>query len=57
MQFFYRVRVVTPGRFVLPPTYAEDMYQPQIYGLAGGDEMLLISDGSRTKTPARRNEQ
>jgi uncharacterized protein YfaS (alpha-2-macroglobulin family) len=38
MQFFYRVRVVTPGRFVVPPTYAEDMYQPQIYGLAGGDE-------------------
>ena len=28
-------------------TYAEDMYQPQIYGLAGGDEMLLISDGSK----------
>ncbi|SBT06060.1 Alpha-2-macroglobulin, N-terminal:Alpha-2-macroglobulin, N-terminal 2 [Candidatus Accumulibacter aalborgensis] len=47
MQFFYRVRVVTPGRFVVPPTYAEDMYQPQIYGLAGGDEMLLISDGSK----------
>ncbi len=45
MQFFYRVRVVTPGRFVVPPTYAEDMYQPQIYGLAGGDETLLISDG------------
>jgi uncharacterized protein YfaS (alpha-2-macroglobulin family) len=45
MQFFYRVRVVTPGRFIVPPSYAEDMYQPQIYGLAGGDEVLLISDG------------
>ena len=42
MQFFYRVRAVTPGRFVVPPTYAEDMYQPQIHGLAGGDETLLI---------------
>jgi uncharacterized protein YfaS (alpha-2-macroglobulin family) len=45
MNFFYRVRVVTPGRFVVPPTYAEDMYQPQIYGLAGGGEALVISDG------------
>ncbi|HNE39520.1 alpha-2-macroglobulin [Accumulibacter sp.] len=44
-QFFYRVRVVTPGRFVVPPSYAEDMYQPQIYGLAGGDEVLVVSDG------------
>ncbi|NMF89653.1 alpha-2-macroglobulin family protein [Aromatoleum petrolei] len=46
MNFFYRVRVVTPGRFVVPPTYAEDMYQPYIYGLAGGDETLQITDGS-----------
>lgn len=43
--FFYRVRVVTPGRFVVPPTYAEDMYQPMIYGLAGGDEFVTIEDG------------
>jgi uncharacterized protein YfaS (alpha-2-macroglobulin family) len=47
MNFFYRVRVVTPGRFVVPPTYAEDMYQPQIYGLAGGGDMLLIGDGQK----------
>jgi len=45
MNFFYRVRVVTPGRFVVPPTYAEDMYQPQIYGLAGGGDTLVIGDG------------
>ena len=48
MQFFYRVRAVTPGRFVVPPTYAEDMYQPQIHGLAGGDEVLLIASDSGT---------
>jgi uncharacterized protein YfaS (alpha-2-macroglobulin family) len=47
MNFFYRVRVVTPGRFVVPPTYAEDMYQPQIYGLAGGGDMLVIGDGRK----------
>ena len=44
MNFFYRVRVVTPGRFVIPPTYAEDMYQPMIYGLAGGGETLVVGD-------------
>jgi hypothetical protein len=39
--------------FVVPPTYAEDMYQPQIHGLAGGDEVLLISDGSAAKKTRR----
>ncbi len=47
MNFFYRVRVVTPGKFVMPPTYAEDMYQPMVYGLAGGGEMVSVGDGNR----------
>ena len=45
MNFFYRVRVVTPGKFVMPPTYAEDMYQPMVYGLAGGGETVVVGDG------------
>jgi uncharacterized protein YfaS (alpha-2-macroglobulin family) len=45
INLFYRVRVVTPGRFVVPPTYAEDMYQPEIYGLAGGGETVEVVDG------------
>ena len=45
MNLFYRVRVVTPGKFVVPPTYAEDMYQPMIYGLAGGGETVVVNDG------------
>ena len=45
MNFFYRVRVVTPGRFVQPPTYVEDMYQPMVYGLAGGGETVTVGDG------------
>ncbi|EXI89449.1 MAG: hypothetical protein AW11_01540 [Candidatus Accumulibacter regalis] len=49
MQFFYRVRVVTPGRFVVPPSYAEDMYQPQVYGLSGAQQTMLIADGSEEK--------
>ncbi len=43
--FFYRVRVVTPGKFVQPPTFVEDMYQPMIYGLAGGGDMVTVVDG------------
>ena len=50
MNFFYRARVVTPGRFIVPPTYAEDMYQPQIYGLAGGGDTLTIADGQADAT-------
>jgi uncharacterized protein YfaS (alpha-2-macroglobulin family) len=45
MNLFYRARVVTPGRFVVPPTWAEDMYQPMIYGLAGGGETVTVEDG------------
>ncbi len=45
MNFFYRLRVVTPGKFVAPPTYVEDMYLPMIYGLAGGGETVTVVDG------------
>jgi len=30
---FYLVRVVTPGRFAVPSTVAEDMYRPEIRGV------------------------
>ena len=33
---FYRLRVVTPGKFVIPPLYAEDMVRPDNYGLSPG---------------------
>ncbi|MDR0440848.1 MAG: alpha-2-macroglobulin family protein, partial [Candidatus Accumulibacter sp.] len=45
MNLFYRVRVVTPGRFVVPPTWAEDMYQPTVYGLSGGGWTITVTDG------------
>jgi uncharacterized protein YfaS (alpha-2-macroglobulin family) len=41
---FYRARAVTPGRFVFPPTYAEDMYRPDVYGLAEGQKTLTVID-------------
>ncbi|MDR2239800.1 MAG: alpha-2-macroglobulin family protein [Zoogloeaceae bacterium] len=42
---FYRARAVTPGRFIVPPLYAEDMYRPDTYGLSGGNAMLTVTDG------------
>jgi hypothetical protein len=45
INLFYRARVVTPGRFLMPPVYAEDMYRPDTYGLAAGDGTLTVSDG------------
>jgi uncharacterized protein YfaS (alpha-2-macroglobulin family) len=45
LSLFYRVRVVTPGKFVFPPIYAEDMYRPDVYGLANGWDTLTVSDG------------
>jgi hypothetical protein len=42
LTLFYRARVVTPGKFIVPPLYAEDMYRPDIYGLNGGADTLTI---------------
>jgi hypothetical protein len=47
LHLFYRARVVTPGEFVMPPLYAEDMYRPNIFGLSGGTEMVTVMDAVR----------
>jgi hypothetical protein len=44
LHLFYRARVVTPGTFITPAVYAEDMYRPNIFGLAGGSEMVTVID-------------
>lgn len=45
MTLYYRARAVTPGRFVMPPLYAEDMYRPGLYGLLpGGAATLTVED-------------
>jgi hypothetical protein len=44
VRLFYRARVVTPGKFVVPPLYVEDMYRPQLFGIAGGGETLTVVD-------------
>jgi uncharacterized protein YfaS (alpha-2-macroglobulin family) len=45
VDLFYRARVVTPGKFASTGAYAEDMYQPQVYGTSSVPAALVISDG------------
>jgi len=52
LSLFYRARVVTPGKFVFPPIYAEDMYRPDVYGLATGEATLTVTDGKEAKEKA-----
>lgn len=48
LNLFYRARVVTPGKFVVPPVYAEDMYRPEIFGVTQrGDTLTVIEAESR----------
>lgn len=42
---FYRVRVVTPGRYSWPPLYAEDMYRPAVNGLLTGGGITVVEGG------------
>jgi alpha-2-macroglobulin len=37
----YVARATTPGRFVVPPTKAEEMYHPETFGRSGGDVVVV----------------
>jgi uncharacterized protein YfaS (alpha-2-macroglobulin family) len=41
VEYFYTVRVVTPGRFVLPPVRVEAMYRPEIHSVSGAGEVVV----------------
>jgi uncharacterized protein YfaS (alpha-2-macroglobulin family) len=47
LTLFYRARVVTPGEFIVPAVYAEDMYRPTIFGLSSGGGTITIVDAVR----------
>ena len=40
-RLFYLVRAVSPGRYVVPPPSAEDMYRPQISGIGSAPQTTL----------------
>ncbi|GLS04565.1 hypothetical protein GCM10007860_17120 [Chitiniphilus shinanonensis] len=44
LQLFYLLRVVTPGKYVVPPSYAEDMYRPQLVGIGAAGTPITVVD-------------
>ena len=44
LDLFYLVRVVTPGRYVVPATYAEDMYRPEVRGIGKAEPDITVVD-------------
>ncbi len=53
LNLFYRARVVTPGKFVIPPLYGEDMYRPDIFGVTGGADTVTIVDAQNPAQDAK----
>ena len=44
LELFYLVRVVTPGRYGVPATFAEDMYRPEIRGVGKAEGEIVVVD-------------
>ena len=53
LNLFYRARVVTPGKFVVPALYAEDMYRPELFGLTGGSDSITIVDANAKRAEGK----
>jgi len=39
--YSYVTRATTPGRFVVPPAKAEEMYSPEVFGRSGSDWVIV----------------
>ena len=39
--YSYVARATTPGRFVVPPAKAEEMYSPEVFGRSGSDWVIV----------------
>lgn len=44
LDLYYLLRVVTPGKFVVPTTYAEDMYRPEVRGIGKAETDITVVD-------------
>ncbi|MBN2048639.1 MAG: hypothetical protein JW750_12410 [Anaerolineaceae bacterium] len=40
-EYTYVARATTPGKFVVPPAKAEEMYSPEVFGRSAGDLVLV----------------
>ncbi len=41
---FYMLRVVTPGTYTVPSSYAEDMYRPELRGIGASSPTISVID-------------
>ena len=44
LDLYYLLRVVTPGKFVVPAPYAEDMYRPDVRGIGKAEADITVVD-------------
>jgi hypothetical protein len=40
-QYTYYARATTPGTFIVPPTKAEEMYSPEVFGRSSSDWVII----------------
>ena len=40
-EYSYDTRATTPGAFIVPPTKAEEMYSPEVFGRSGSDWVMV----------------
>ena len=40
-EYSYYARATTPGRFIVPPAKAEEMYAPETFGRSAGDVVVV----------------
>lgn len=40
-EYAYAARATTPGRFIVPPARAEEMYAPETFGRSGTDRVIV----------------
>jgi len=40
-EYSYNARATTPGTFIVPPTKAEEMYSPEVFGRSGSDWVIV----------------
>jgi uncharacterized protein YfaS (alpha-2-macroglobulin family) len=40
-EYTYTARATTPGTFVVPPSRAEEMYSPDVFGRSGSDRVIV----------------
>ncbi len=40
-EYSYDARATTPGTFIVPPTKAEEMYSPEVFGRSGSDWVIV----------------